>query len=103
MAKDSDAPEFDSIEDFVQECMDDGRDTFDHEDLGELAFRLRRSRSVVRRDLESYGLKLAERPREKRVRGFGTSSHDRWFGPGSSPSHGGSGWEQISGFAGQKG
>jgi len=24
-------------------------------------------------------------------------------GPGSSPSHGGSGWEQISGFAGQKG
>ncbi len=103
MAKDIDAPEFESVEAFVEFCMDDERDTFDHEDLGELAFRLQRSRNKVRSELESYGLKLAERPNEKRVRGFTANPHDRWYGPGSSPSHGGSGWEQITGFAGQKG
>jgi hypothetical protein len=96
-------PEFKSIEAFVEFCMDDERTTFDHTDLGELAFNLHRSRCKVRAELESWGLTLVERPREKRVRGFTVSSHDRWFGLGSSKSHGGSGWEQISGFAGQKG
>lgn len=96
-------PEFDSVESFVQFCMDDERVSFDHEDLGELAFNLKRARNKVRAELESYGLKLAERAFVKRTRGFTTSSNDRWWGPGSSPSHGGSGWEQINGFAGQKG
>lgn len=96
-------PEFESVEAFVQFCMDDDRTTFNHEDLGELAFNLKRSRGKVRAELESYGLKLTERAFLKRTRGFTTSSNDRWWGPGSSPSHGGSGWEQINGFAGQKG
>lgn len=99
----TEAPEFESIETFVQECMDDDRDTFTHEDLGELAYRLQRSRSKVRADLEGYGLKLAERAPEKRVRGFTANPHDRWYGPGSSPTHGGTGYEQINGFAGQEG
>lgn len=97
------APEYESVESFVEFCMEDDRDTFSHEDLGELAFRLRRSRSKLRAELESYGLKLAERAKERHVRGFTTSSHDRWYGPGASPTHGGTGWEQINGFAGQEG
>jgi hypothetical protein len=103
MDKVIDAPEFDSVEAFVEFCMDDERDTFTHEDLGELAYRLQKSRSKVRAELEGYGLKLAEREKERRVRGFTTSSHDRWYGPGASPTHGGTGWEQINGFAGQEG
>lgn len=97
------APEFESVETFVEFLMDEDRDSFTHVELGELAFGLQRSRCKVRADLESYGLKLVERAPERRVRGFTTSSNDRWFGPGASKSYGGSGWEQISGFAGQKG
>lgn len=96
-------PEYESIEAFVQECMDDDRTEFTHEDLGELAYNLQRSRSKVRTDLEGYGLKLGNRAFVKRTRGFTTSSNDRWFGPGACNSHGGSGWEQITGFAGRKG
>jgi hypothetical protein len=96
-------PEYESVESFVQDCLDDERTTFTHEDLGELAYGLQRSRCRVRADLEGYGLTLAPRAVEKRVRGFTTSSQDRWFGPGSSNSHGGSGHEQITGFAGRRG
>ena len=97
------SPEFQSIEAFVQECMDDERTSFTHEELGELAFNLQRSRNKIRAELEGYGLSLAVRAVEKRVRGFTSNPHDRWFGPGSSPTGGGSGWEQISGFAGRIG
>lgn len=97
------APEYESIETFVQYVMDEDRTMFDHNDLGELACGLQRSRCKVREELEGFGLTLAPRAFEKRVRGFTTSSNDRWFGPGSSNSHGGSGWEQIAGFAGRKG
>lgn len=97
------APEYESIEAFVEECLDDERDTFTHVDLGELAYALQMSRCKVRAELESFGLRLEERAKERRTRGFTTSSHDRWFGPGSCKTHGGSGWEQINGFAGQTG
>jgi len=59
--------------------------------------------STIIRLGQEAGLSYSGRETVKRVRGFTTSSNDRWFGPGSSNSHGGSGWEQISGFAGQKG
>lgn len=98
-----DSPEHSSVEDFVQFCMDDDRSTFSHEDLGELAYWLERSRCAVRAELESYGLTLERRPSDSRVRGFTTSSNDRWFGPGSSRTHGGSGELQITGFAGPRG
>ena len=97
------APEYESVEAFVEECYDDERDTFTHADLGELAYRLKKSRSVVRKELEGYGLTLAERPKERRVRGFTSNPHDRWYGPGACKTHGGTGWEQINGFAGQEG
>ncbi len=91
------APEFASIEAFVEFCLEDERTHFTHQDLRDLAYRLKRSGSKIRPELESYGLHLAERKPEVRVRGFTTSSHDRWFGPGSSPTHGGSGFEPVFG------
>jgi hypothetical protein len=58
---------------------------------------------ALRVELEGYGFTLAKRPLERRVRGYTTSSNDRWYGLGSSPCHGGSGGEQITGFAGRAG
>jgi hypothetical protein len=98
-----DTPEYASIEDFVEYLLDEDRTSYTHVELVALARSLQLSPSKVRVALDDWGLHLCPRHREQTVRGFTTSSHDRWYGPGSSSSHGGSGWEQISGFAGQKG
>jgi len=82
-------PEYVSMETFVQFLTDDDRTVFTHEDLQELAVHLQICRSKIRSELEGYGLKLGVREIPKRVRGFTTSSNDRWFGPGSSKTHGG--------------
>ena len=63
-----------------------------HEDLQALAYRTGLQTKSIRAELDSYGLKLGVREIEKKVRGFTTSSNDRWFGPGSSPTHGGQGY-----------
>jgi hypothetical protein len=91
------APEFASIEAFVQFCMDDDKETFSHEDLTALNFRLRTPVASIRQALESFGLALETRLALKRTRGFTTSSNDRWFGPGSSRTHGGSGFTSQAG------
>lgn len=96
-------PEYTSVEEFVQFCMDDDRTTFNHLDLRALALNCQASGSKIRAALESYGLSLGDRAPDRKVRGFTANSHDRWYGPGASRTHGGSGWEQIQGFAGQKG
>ena len=98
-----DDPEVANVEAFVEYLLDEERDTFTGEELQLLSYNTRTVHRTVRVQLEGYGLKLAERPKAQRVRGFTVSSHDRWYGPGSSPSHGGSGWEQIAGFAGREG
>jgi hypothetical protein len=95
--------EYASVLSFAEFLADDDREEFSHEDLIRLNMSTRTQVSVVRAELESYGFRLAERMPARRVRGFRTSSNDRFFGPGSSPSHGGSGHEQIVGFAGRKG
>jgi len=87
------APEYKDIPSFVEYCLDDEIEEYTHEDLLALAYRLRQPTRVVRVQLAEYGLKLRERPVERRMRGFRTSSHDRWFGPGSCPTHGGSGFD----------
>jgi len=89
------APEFASVEAFVQLCCDDDRATFTHEDLVALNYRLRTPVSAIRDSLEAYGLTLEGRAVGRRVRGFTTSSNDRWFGPGSCPTHGGSGFSNF--------
>ncbi len=96
-------PEYKTVEEFVTFCMDDERTSFDHMELRALALNCRMSGSKIRAQLESFGLALVERPASKQIRGFTANPHDRWYGPGACRSHGGSGHEQIRGFAGQKG
>lgn len=92
--------EHSSIESFVEWCMADDVESFTFEDVCEIAVQARMSRNVVIRELQGYGLTYEGRPAVRAVRGFTTSSNDRWQ---AYPSHGGSGWEQISGFSGKSG
>lgn len=96
-------PEYASVEAFVEFLMADDQTSFCVDDVRKLAARTQTSDRKVIDDLKSYGLAMTERVPEKRVRGFTSNSHDRWHGPGACRSHGGSGWEQITGLAGQEG
>lgn len=93
-------PEYKSVEDFVDYCLDDERKDFNHVELRALALNTKTSGNKVRAELESYGLSLVERSVVKQTRGFTTNQHDRWQVSGN---HGGSGGSQILGFAGAKG
>lgn len=97
------APEHESIEAFATFLLDNDQEEFSFEAAEELAAELGVPVTGVVRGLKDFGFAMIPRASAKRVRGFQTSSHDRWFGPGSSPTHGGSGWEQIGGFGGQAG
>jgi hypothetical protein len=97
-------PELQSIENFVEHLLEDERSYFTFEEAVELAEALGLPVPVyVIRELKSYGLTMVPREPYKEVRGFRSNNHDRWYGKGSCPTHGGSGWEQISGAAGQEG
>lgn len=97
------SPEMESVEAFVEYLLADERNSFTYEEAVELATALGVHEFVTIRSLKDYGLAYEGRQVPKQVRGFHANNHDRWSGPGSSATHGGSGWEQISGFAGQKG
>lgn len=98
------APELASVDAFAEHLVEDDRTTFTYDEAVLLSEALGLScASTTIRGLRAYGLVMEERHSEKRVRGYTTSSHDRYFGPGSSSCHGGSGWEQIGGFAGDAG
>lgn len=92
-------PEFRSVEAFIE---DNESGEFTHDDLAVLNFVLRRPVRDIKSELEDWGLQLRLR-REVVVRGFRSNSNDRWSGPGSCESFGGSGSDQITGFAGRKG
>lgn len=89
------APEFKSVEVFAQYLLDEDRATYTHEELMALNYRTRTTLAQIRADLDGYGFALAHRASERRVRGFTTSSNDRWFGPGSCATHGGSGFSNF--------
>lgn len=95
-------PEYESVEVFVAECLDDERDSFTTADMQALNRATQMRLSDIRKALEGYGLLFVPRAFQRPVRGFQTGSNDRFFGPGSEKMHGGSGWEQINGFAGDK-
>jgi len=97
-----DFPEYESVETFVQECLDDERDYFTTADMQALNAATQMRLQDVRKALEGYGLRFVPRQPQKRVRGFNSNPHDRWYGPGADRTYGGSGWEQINGFAGEK-
>ncbi len=82
---DRDAPEYDSVEDFVQYLMDDDKHQFSHEDLAALNYRLKKPVQSLKKELESYGLSMLTREPEKKVRGISDNPH------GTSPFSGMSG------------
>jgi hypothetical protein len=88
-------PEFASVVAFVEFCFDNDRVSFSHEDVAELHFRTGQPVQSLVAEISDYGLTLAERPIPRHVRGFTTSSNDRWFGPGSSPCHGGAAHNMV--------
>lgn len=100
---DPEDPDLQTVETFVEACMADNVTTFNWQHLSAISWNLRTSRAKVRAELEGFGLQIIERPSPRRVRTCKDNPNDRWYGPGSSPSHGGSGWEQIEGFAGPPG
>lgn len=95
-------PEFESVVAFVSFLLDEDRTAFLPGEAQRVAASEHRSLTKVMAELKSYGLTVALN-RHANVRGFTTSSHDRFYGPGSEKMHGGSGWEQVTGFAGQSG
>lgn len=89
-----------NIEEFVEDLLGDDRTSFTYEEADGLGVALKCTTAKVIRELTAYGLTYEGRPKEKKVRGFTSNCHDRWQNSGC---HGGSGWEQVSGFAGQEG
>lgn len=97
-------PEQESVEAYVAYLLDEERSHVTYEEVVELSEAMGQSVPTnVIHELQTWGIQVGARPAVRRVRGFQTSSNDRWFGPGSAPTSGGSGWEQIAGFAGQRG
>jgi hypothetical protein len=97
-------PELESVEAFVEFLLDGGRDSFTYVEAEGLATDLGQTTAAyVIRGLKGYGLTMVTREPERRVRGINSPQHDRWYGKGSCKTHGGSGWEQVTGFAGQEG
>jgi hypothetical protein len=77
------APEFASIEAFVTYLLDDDRAKATTEELTALSARQKRTTLAVLKDLQACGVGIEPRQPERHVRGYTTSSHDRWFGPGA--------------------
>lgn len=85
------------MESFLEACREDGELFFDWQHLAVLAWNLCQQRRQIKEALETQGLRFRERPNVRRVRTMKDNPHDRWYGPGASPTHGG------SGFASQEG
>jgi len=93
---------YENVTDFVEDLLGDERVSFTFEEVSALSADLRTSISKLLRVLtEEWGLKYEGRPHGRVVRGY-TASNLIWADP-SMKMAGGSGHEQISGFAGQEG
>jgi len=92
-------PEYESVEAFAELLYDEDRSSYSFEEISTLSERLRVSIPKLIKELAEYGLKYKGRPKEIVVRGFQSNDHNRWEG---NPCSGGSGYEQIAGFAGRK-
>lgn len=88
-------PEYKSTAALAEFLYDEDRTTYTADELGALNYRTRTPRHDLVRELASYGLQLEAREVPRHTRGFTTSSNDRWYGPGSSATHGGSGFSNF--------
>lgn len=91
------------IAELVDECLANDETTVPFGTLLNLSEEMGVNLAVMVGLARNAGLEIGPREIPKAIRGFKANSHDRWSGPGSCKTHGGSGWEQINGFAGQKG
>lgn len=92
-----------AVASFGEYLLDDDRTEFTFQEAEGLAEEVGLHPTVVIRSLKTYGFSMQTRVVAKSVRGYRTNSHDRYYGPGSSKMHGGSGHKQITGFSGQEG
>lgn len=92
-----------AVETFIEEVTGDDRDSVEFAEVEAIASAVGIHVSTIVALVKGYGVTIGTREVPREVRGFTSNSHDRWHGKGSCKTHGGSGWEQISGFAGQKG
>jgi len=91
------------VAELVEDTIDNEQDTVSYEDIEAVSEEIGLHITMLVGLVKGYGMKIGPRTKEREVRGFTSNPHDRWHGKGSCASHGGSGWEQIAGFAGRKG
>jgi len=84
---------FQSLETFVDEVAERVPATYSCFELQCLCWNIRRSPQDLIRELASLGATLFSRATPRRIRTFSSNPHDRWYGPGSEPTHGGSGFD----------
>jgi hypothetical protein len=85
-------PEYKTLASFLAFLREDEATSFTAEDLQRLNESLGVPLEDIRACLEEEGYRLEPREVPRYVRGFTTSSNDRWFGPGAEKTHGGTGF-----------
>jgi len=69
----------------------EGRSTFTFEQADQVAEETGCHACAIIRGLKELGFTMLTRSPERRVRTISSNSNDHWHGPGSCPTHGGSG------------
>lgn len=97
MAKKNTKWEMQSIENFVEQLVDEDRTTYSRAELLELAESLKLQTPQVVYQLETYGLKVEAFKPERNVRTYSDNPHNLWSHP-DMQCGGGSGGDAIMGF-----
>lgn len=92
-----------AVETLVEETLADELTTVPFQECESLSMTVGIHVGSIVAMVKEYGLAVGPRSLPRVVRGFKSNSHDRWYGPGSSKTYGGTGEEQITGFAGRRG
>jgi len=87
----------------VEDLLDDDRTEAPWALCDAIAAELGCATYAIIQEAKRQGLTVGQRGVTKTVRTISSNSHDRWYGPGSCQSHGGSGWQQVQKFAGDEG
>lgn len=94
-----DGPWMHSVEEFVQDKLDNDEDYFTGAELQALSGNVRLASHVVRAKLEGFGLKVqVHQSKTETFRTFGDNPHNRWTGSEQARMSGGSGGSNIMGF-----
>lgn len=98
-SSDNETPwEFLSVENFIEQLLDEERDWFTTGELVALAQGTGKFNTMLRLQLEELGLSLRAPGREKNFATFGTNQHDRFLTPEAKQMSGGGGGNSILGM-----